>query len=127
MIISRPNAGNVTVATPAIFSNTKRLYGVHAAHCVRATSVQAVQALDRRLYALQQLSRHETQGRPLRVITGRGLHSSDGEASLPRVVGTRLEELKQDLHLRVVQRAGAAEVYIGRQTTARRGASQTPL
>lgn len=85
-----------------------------------ATDLQAVDALERRLHALQQMPPQEKQGRALRVITGRGLHSSDGEASLPRAVGTRLEDLKQSMGLRIVQRVGAFEVFVGRQTAGQR-------
>ncbi|KAL3142252.1 hypothetical protein ABBQ38_002594 [Trebouxia sp. C0009 RCD-2024] len=57
------------------------LHGLHA--------LEAVEALDRRLYSLGQ-SQHHSQAAKLRVIVGRGNNSSGGEASLPRVIESHL-------------------------------------
>jgi hypothetical protein len=77
--------------------------------------MQAVAALERRIVLLEQLPRDLQQGRRLRVITGRGLHSTDGEASLPRVISSFLEEQKASCGWRITYQLGAIEVLLSRQ------------
>jgi hypothetical protein len=89
------------------------LHGLHAA--------EATAALDRRLHLLHGLLADPATaaaagapgaghggGRTLRVVVGRGAHSSGGEASLPRVVGAHLRAVG----LRFCTRVGALDVQL---------------
>ena len=81
--------------------------------------MQAVAAMDRRIAALHSLPLAERKGRRLRIVTGQGLHSSHGEASLPRVVQSHLDLLVAQQGLRYSQHLGALEVAIGRGAAVR--------
>jgi hypothetical protein len=78
------------------------------------SNVQAVKALERRVLALQQLPWEERRGRSLRVVTGRGLHSAGGEASLPRVVQSFLDAQVSRQGWRYSRQLGAYQVTLGR-------------
>ncbi|KAL4436811.1 hypothetical protein ABPG75_003950 [Micractinium tetrahymenae] len=82
------------------------LHGLHA--------TEAVAALQRRLHLLHSLladpaTAAALPGRPaLRVVVGRGAHSSGGEASIPRVVESHL----RGAGLRFSPRLGALDVQL---------------
>lgn len=82
------------------------LHGLHAA--------EAVAALQRRIDLLHTLladpaTAAALAGRPaLRVVVGRGAHSSGGEASIPRVVESHL----RGAGLRFTPRLGALDVHL---------------
>lgn len=78
-------------------------------------AVQAVDALERRVHLLEQQHRDTRQGKHLRVITGRGLHSTDGEAALPRAISSFLEDQKGPRGWKVAHRLGAIGRQGGRQ------------
>lgn len=76
--------------------------------------MQALRAVERRAEALQSLPLAERRGRRLRIITGRGLHSSQGESSLPRVVQAYLDERVASAGWRYTPHLGVVEVSFGR-------------
>ena len=76
--------------------------------------MQALQAVERRAEALQSLPLAERRGCRLRIITGRGLHSSGGESSLPRVVQAFLDDKVATCGWRYMKHLGAVEVSLGR-------------
>eukprot|EP00892_Ulva_mutabilis_P006393 jgi/Ulvmu1/4125/UM019_0104.1 len=75
------------------------LHGLH--------SHEAVAALQRRLQLVASLPPQQRRGARLRVITGRGVHSSAGEATLPRAVSGYLERHARQYGASVTPALGA--------------------
>lgn len=74
--------------------------------------MQAVAAVQRRLDLLLSLPPLRWRGGKLRVITGRGLHSSAGEATVPRAVGAFLDQHGPRYGVTVTSALGAFAVTL---------------
>jgi hypothetical protein len=69
--------------------------------------VQAVDALERRLHQLRGLPILQRRGRCLRLITGKGLHSSDGETTIAPAIERYLNRYAGSYGCHFVQKGGS--------------------